>query len=241
VIVKGLFIEIEKRYSATDINQIHTDNCGRLHLRGSDFYLWRIAFILMLSIAAIILAAGSGSRMGLTKQLLKIDGESLIRRTAQAAIDARLDPIIVVTGSDAENVGDDLAGLSVTIAQNRNWKNGIGTSIRHGISTLLATNTQIDAATILLCDQARLTSEVLRNLIATFSASHKPIAACEYENTVGPPCCFNRETFAELSQIADTDGAKKVLLKDPSRLTKIPWPAGADDVDTPADWRRINP
>jgi molybdenum cofactor cytidylyltransferase len=191
-------------------------------------------------VAAIILAAGSGSRMGLTKQLLKIDGQSLVRRTAQAAIDAKLDPIIMVTGADADNVAGHLANLPVTIAQNQNWKNGIGTSIRHGISTLLATNPQTDAATILLCDQPRLTPDILRNLIATFLASDKSIAACEYGNTVGAPCCFDREIFAELSQIADADGAKKVLLRDPARLTKIPWAAGADDVDTPEDWRRIN-
>ena len=194
----------------------------------------------MSSIAAIILAAGSGSRMGLTKQLLKIDGRSLVNRTAQAAIDAGLRPIIVITGADGDNVAGELVNLSLTIAHNQNWKNGIGSSIRHGISTLLATNPQVDAATILLCDQPRLTQDVVHTLIGAFSASDKPIAACEYGNSVGPPCCFDRELFAELSHIPDTDGAKKVLLRDPARLVKVSWPDGAEDVDTLEDWRRIN-
>ena len=194
----------------------------------------------MSSIAAIILAAGSGSRMGLTKQLLKIDGRSLVNRTAQAAIDAGLRPIIVITGADGDSVAGELVNLSLTIAHNQNWKNGIGTSIRRGISTLLATYPQVDAATILLCDQPRLTLDVLRNLISAYLASDKSIAACEYGNTVGPPCCFDHKIFAELSQIPDSDGAKKVLLRNPARLVRIFWPDGAEDVDTPDDWRRIN-
>ena len=55
-------------------------------------------------IAAILLAAGGGSRMGRTKQLLRAGGQSLVRRAATAAIDAGCRPVTVVTGSDADAV-----------------------------------------------------------------------------------------------------------------------------------------
>jgi molybdenum cofactor cytidylyltransferase len=193
----------------------------------------------MPEIAAVILAAGSGSRMGCAKQLLKIAGQSLVRRTVQAAIGAGFDPVIVVTGADSGAVAGELTDLDVVTAFNRSWKNGIGSSIRCGISALLAKRPAVDAAAVLLCDQPRLSTEILSRLITAFTNSGKRAAGCEYGGTVGPPCCFGRSVFSELSAIPDADGAKRVLLADPSRLTMIPWPEGTDDIDTPSDWERL--
>jgi molybdenum cofactor cytidylyltransferase len=193
----------------------------------------------MAEIGAIILAAGSGSRIGRTKQLLKIDGESLVRRTAQSAVDAGLRPIIVVTGSESDAVASELNGLGVTAAFNPIWANGIGSSIRCGVSELLKASAAVDAAVILLCDQPRLTADVLLRLIAAFQKAGKAAAACEFAGTVGPPCCFGRSLFSELAKIPDRDGAKKVLMVDRIRLTKIAWAEGAIDIDTPSDWERV--
>ncbi|MGD0767596.1 MAG: nucleotidyltransferase family protein [Tepidisphaeraceae bacterium] len=193
----------------------------------------------MPSIGAIILAAGGGSRMGRTKQLLRIGGQSLLRRAARAALDAGSRPAVVVTGSDADAVAADIADLPVQSAFNPNWSAGIGTSIRCGLSAVLAIDPSIAAVIVALCDQPRLSPEILGDLIAAWSASGKPMAACRYAGTVGPPCCFDKSTFDELSRLADADGAKRLLLADPASVTTIPWPAGADDLDTPADWRRF--
>jgi hypothetical protein len=45
--------------------------------------------------------------------------------------------------------------------------------------------------------------------------------------------------FDKLSHLADADGAKRLLLADPAMATILPWPAGAEDLDTDADWRRF--
>ena len=193
----------------------------------------------MPSIGAIILAAGGGSRMGRTKQLLRIGGQSLVRRAARAALDAGCRPAVVVTGSDADAVAADVADLPVQCAFNPNWSAGIGTSIRCGLSAVLAIEPSIAAVMIALCDQPRLSADVLRDLIATWSTAGKPMAACGYAGTVGPPCCFASSMFDELSHLADADGAKRLLLADPASVATVPWPAGADDLDTPADWQRF--
>ena len=144
-----------------------------------------------------------------------------------------------MTGSDNENVAADLANLPIAIAHNPNWKNGIGTSIRAGISVLVATAPTISATTILLCDQPNLTADVIRQLASAWSKSEKPVAACEYSETVGPPCIFDSSLFAALAKIPDTDGAKKILLANAANMIKIPWPQGAQDLDTLADWQRF--
>jgi molybdenum cofactor cytidylyltransferase len=186
-------------------------------------------------IAAILLAAGSGSRMGRTKQLLRIGGQSLVHRAATAGIDAGCKPVIIVTGSNAEAVAAEVADLPVQIALNPDWPAGMGTSIRRGLSAALATEPSISAVILMLCDQPHLDAKILRDLMA----AAKPMAACEYSGTLGPPCWFGRSMFDSLSRLADAEGAKHLLLKDRSSVATIPWPPGAEDLDSPADWDRF--
>ncbi|HEY1923410.1 MAG TPA: nucleotidyltransferase family protein [Tepidisphaeraceae bacterium] len=193
----------------------------------------------MTSIGAIILAAGSGSRMGRAKQLLQIDGESLVRRAARAAMDGGCSPVIVVTGAHADLVAPELIDLPVVQAFNSAWATGMGSSIRRGMAALLESDPAVAAVAILLCDQPGLSADVIRNLLSAWPASGKPMAACEYGDTIGPPCCFGAAMFGALGRIGDADGAKKLLLKDRENVLSIPWPDGQLDLDTPEDWRRL--
>lgn len=188
---------------------------------------------------AVILAAGSGSRMGTTKQLLRIDGRSLVRRAADAAIEAAFQPIVLVTGADSQSVAAEVSGLPVRTALNSNWSAGIGSSIRCGISSLLEIDPTISGAAILLCDQPRLNADILWRLRDAHEKACKPMAACQYAGTVGPPCCFDRSMFEELSNISDADGAKRLLMADLAKVAIVPWPDGTFDLDTPEDWNRL--
>ncbi len=193
----------------------------------------------MTSIGAIILAAGPGSRMGRAKQLLQIDGQSLVRRTARAALDGGCAPVVVVTGAHADAVGPELADLPVVLSFNSGWADGMGTSIRNGLASLLGSHPVIGAAIILVCDQPRLSADVVRHLIAAWSGSGKPMGACDYGGAIGPPCCFGRVMFDALGRIGDADGAKKLLAADRGNVQAIAWPEGRDDLDTPEDWQRL--
>jgi len=191
------------------------------------------------AVGAIILAAGSSSRLGQPKQLLKIAGETLVRRCARFAIEAGSKPVIVVTGSSAESIAPELAGLDATTAYNPNWSAGMGTSLRFGLAALLAVAVNAPAALVLVCDQPHLDTAILKRLIDAWQTTGKPMIACEYAETFGPPCCFDRSMFTALYKIADTDGAKSLLKADPKSVEKIPWPAGSIDLDTPEDLTRM--
>ena len=58
---------------------------------------------------ALVLAAGSSTRMGRSKQLLKIDSDTLIRKTVKTAIDAGADETLVVLGADIEIIKNELS------------------------------------------------------------------------------------------------------------------------------------
>ena len=89
-------------------------------------------------VAAVVLAAGSSSRLGTPKQLLRYRGETLLHRTVRLALAAGLDPVHVVLGCDASAIGDALEELRdrVTTVINPDWQTGMGSSLARGIASL---------------------------------------------------------------------------------------------------------
>jgi molybdenum cofactor cytidylyltransferase len=191
------------------------------------------------SMGVMILAAGGSTRMGRAKQLLRIGGESLVHRTARAAVESGCRPIFVVTGAGADAIASEVSDLPVKCALNADWEKGMGGSIRAGLRAILANDPTAEAAAILLCDQPGVEPAVLRELFAAFSNGLKPIAACRYAGTLGPPCCFEKSMFEELLQLGDGEGAKRILMKDAARVTAMEWVGGESDLDTPGDWERF--
>src|SRR5829696_5848838 len=90
------------------------------------------------NVGAVILAAGSSSRMGTPKQTLQFQGDSLLRRAALAPLGAGCRPVVVVTGAHAELCRRELDGLDVREAFNTIWETGMGSSVRAGIERLLS-------------------------------------------------------------------------------------------------------
>ena len=90
--------------------------------------------------AAILLAAGSASRMGhRPKCLIERDGHALIRRSALALLDAGIQELVVVLGHYAQEVGPAVAGLPVTVVVNPNPEQGIISSQRLGLLSITST------------------------------------------------------------------------------------------------------
>src|SRR5918998_1610148 len=87
-------------------------------------------------VGAVILAAGSSSRMGSPKQTLQYRGVSLLRRAALAALGAGCSPVVVVTGAHAELSRRELDGLNVREVLNNVWETGMASSVRAGVEAL---------------------------------------------------------------------------------------------------------
>ena len=87
-------------------------------------------------VAGIVLAAGSSTRMGRNKLLLDLGGETVVRRAARTAIDAGLDPVVVVTGHAYEAVEAQLHVFALTTVVNTNHGAGQHTSVAAGIAAL---------------------------------------------------------------------------------------------------------
>lgn len=185
----------------------------------------------------IVLAAGGSSRMGSPKQLLRYRGRSLIRRAAETALETNCDRVVVVLGREAEQMRDELGSLPVSIIENQDWRNGMGSSIRTGMEAL--STDDLDAVVLMLCDQPFVSASILNNLIATHLHTSKPIVASSYQNTQGAPALFSRGLFNELTSLTADEGARHVILSRPQSVATIIFPQGAFDVDTPRQYELL--
>jgi molybdenum cofactor cytidylyltransferase len=190
-----------------------------------------------LEIGVIILAAGNSSRMGdQSKQLLKFQGKTFLRRAAETALRTKFSTVMVL-GAKHAHFRKEIEDLPLKIAVNENWKFGLSSSIKKGLLVLAKDN--LDAAIVMLCDQPLVTLEVLIQLRDAFVETKKPIVASSYENTIGVPALFARETFAELNDLQMDEGAKKIIVKDLNRTALIDVPEAAFDVDTLQDFENL--
>lgn len=190
-----------------------------------------------MNVGAVILAAGSSSRMGRPKQALRYRGESLLRRAALAALGAGCAPVVVVTGANAGLSRRELDGLDVREVLNTLWATGMASSIRAGVEGLIGEKT--DAAIFMLCDQPHVTADVMSGLVAAHRATGSPVVASTYGGSFGVPALFGRALFAELARLEGASGAKGVIKRHASEAHFIPFRGGEVDVDTPADFSRL--
>ena len=117
--------------------------------------------------AAVLLAAGSGSRMGLKpKSLLDLNGEPLIRHSARQLVDAGVSQLVVVLGHYAADIEAPLGGLPVHKVYNPDPDQGLVSSQRLGLQAL-SDNT--DTVIMSLADQPLVTTQDIETLLHAFA------------------------------------------------------------------------
>ena len=183
----------------------------------------------------IILAAGESTRMGRPKQLLPYHGSTLLSQTVATALSLG-GPVVVVLGAHAVEIRARLHDPRVLLAENPRWPEGMGSSVRAGLTTLLAAHPDISAVILMVCDQPFITGALLQDLIAEHRRSGRDIVASKYSNTLGVPALFSSEVFAELLGLEGSCGARKIIEKHRQRTAEVPFPEGAMDIDTPGDF-----
>jgi molybdenum cofactor cytidylyltransferase len=192
-----------------------------------------------MDIGIIVLAAGSSSRMGRSKQLLEIDGQPLLCSCVNQALAVNPSHIVVVLGANEKPHRELLEKLPVKIVSNFYWKTGMGSSIKTGLNYLLQSGGELDAVILMVCDQPALTSEHLVKLIEKFQERKKAIIASSYSNSNGVPVLFGRSFFSNLLLLNDDQGAKKIVQQFPDQVDAVVFPKGSIDLDTEDDYQNF--
>lgn len=186
----------------------------------------------------IILAAGGSSRLGEAKQLLEYDSVGLLQHAVNEAAATNAKAVVVVLGSQSENIAKQIKSKKLVIVQNPEWEEGLASSIRSGINALEA-DYSADGAILMVCDQPHVTTALLDKLLEEQLFSRKPIVASEYRNTVGTPALFHHSFYPALQNLQGDAGAKKILLQHASEVHRLSFPEGAIDIDTRIDYERL--
>jgi molybdenum cofactor cytidylyltransferase len=187
-------------------------------------------------IGAIILAAGSSSRMGQSKQMLPVHGQPLLTNAVKAVLDSGISRVVVVLGANEKAHRDILSQEKVNITLNTDWELGMGNSIRAGLHSILSTYPDLSGVVILVCDQPLLTSEIISGIIERYHETAKPVIASFYQGTSGVPVFFSQAYFEKLRNLPDDQGAKKLILQNLSDVALFPFPGGEIDLDTMDDY-----
>jgi len=188
-------------------------------------------------IAIIILAAGCSSRMGQAKQLLPWGHTTLIGHSIKQAVDSDARKIFVVLGANYDKIESAIKGLPIIIIKNKQWQQGMGTSISAAIKEIKSL--PLEGTLFMLADQPQVDVELLNNLIISFKNSTKPIIATSYKNGAGVPAVFGKRYFEQLAQLSGDEGAKHLIANNRSDTKIIMPPNSLVDLDKMEDYTKL--
>lgn len=158
------------------------------------------------SLAILILAAGSSSRLGHPKQLVPYQNETLLRRSAKQALELSSN-VFVVLGHAYEACLESLEGLDVTPLYHENYAKGIGSSIAFGIL-----HTRLFEETlIMLCDQPLIPLEHYRSLKNLTSKDLIGASLYQPKGRLAVPAIFPKRYYDTLMTLEGDKGAQMLL------------------------------
>lgn len=186
-------------------------------------------------VAGVLLAAGDSSRLGQPKQLLQSEGQALVRRAAERLLRVCPAGVTVVTGAAAVEVTAALDGLAVRLVHNPDWRRGMASSLRCGLS-------QVDGQSclVMLADQPRVSSADLVRLVDVWQNEPARPAAAAYADTCGAPAVVPAELLPLLVADLRGDSGAGRWLRERDDLVTVEMPTAAFDIDTLDDlqeWR----
>ncbi len=190
-------------------------------------------------IAGIILAAGTSSRMGRTKQMLPYKETTVLGTVIKCALASDLDKVILVLGHDAKAIRDQLDGQldleKVEILINPHYRQGQSTAIVAGTNKLPG---DTDAAMFLLGDQPMVSKDLINLIVRKADKNTGRILIPYYKSQRGNPVTFDKTLFPELVSLKADTGARVLFKKHAADISRIEVddPGILTDIDTPEDY-----
>jgi molybdenum cofactor cytidylyltransferase len=189
-------------------------------------------------IAALILAAGTATRMGSNKLIEDVGGTPMVARVAQSVAGSKAQPITVVTGNQADKVKQAMNGIEATFVHNPDFAQGLSTSLKAGIAALTPgiESGDIDGVMVCLGDMPLVNARTLDKLIAAFNPLEgRAIVVPVHDGKRGNPVIWSTQYLAEMKSIGGDQGARKLLdlHADEVSEVQIDDESVLFDVDTP--------
>lgn len=184
-------------------------------------------------VAALLLAAGQGRRMGGPNKLLAtVGGTPLVRIAADAALKSKAASLTVVTGHRADDVRAALDGLDVKLVHNPDHMQGLSTSLRAGIESLPP---DVDGVIVLLADMPGVGIATIDRLIEAFRPDEGVLVVVPtFKGKRGNPVVWSSRFFQALAAVQGDTGGRHLIGEHPDAVAEVEiGESVAVDVDTP--------
>jgi molybdenum cofactor cytidylyltransferase len=177
-------------------------------------------------IAGCVLAAGGSTRFGSSKQLAELGGRPLLEHTLAAMARSGLDRVVVVLGSEADQILErvELSGAEPVVCDR--WDEGQSASLACGLAAV----SDADAVVVALGDQPGISPDAVRRVLAARGGTGAVRAV--YDGRPGHPVVLERSQIPALRDVAGDVGARNVIQRN-LREVECGDLGGGEDVDTP--------
>ena len=191
------------------------------------------------NVVAIVLAAGLSSRMGKSKALLPWDdNRSVIEQILSELQQTNVQAILVVSGYLAEEVTAKVTAMGIATIHNPEYATGeMLSSLKAG---LLAQPETVSGALVVLADQPRLQSEVMRQLVDAYEQGKGEIVAPRHQGERGHPMLISRQFWDAILALPQDGAPRDVIQQNRDKLyfVDVETDSVLSDIDTPEDYER---
>ncbi len=180
----------------------------------------------VMRVAAAVLAAGAGVRMGTPKAELVVDGVRLLDRAVTAAASAGCAPLYAVV-----RAGTEVSGAQAVV--NADPDRGMCSSLALAVDAA----GEVDALAVLLVDAPGITADAVRGVVAAWRPGR--IAVGSYAGRRGHPTVMSPDLWRAALDLARPDeGARALLTARPELIDEVDVPGDPADLDVPDDLAR---
>lgn len=187
-----------------------------------------------MTVAAIVLAAGDGTRFGSAKQLARLDGLTLLEHVVENALAVpAIEDIVVVLGARAEEITATVDLGPARVVHCPAWADGMSASLRAGVAALPSGT---DVALVLLADQPRITPQVIAMVMdSAVAAGGADAVRASYGGIPGHPVALGPALLRRVPELRGDAGARDLLRDARVELVEAGHLCDPTDVDTPTD------
>jgi molybdenum cofactor cytidylyltransferase len=187
----------------------------------------------MLRLSTVILAAGASKRLGYNKLCVRIDGETVIRKTVRLFMEAGTGGITVVTGHERERIEGELIGFPVGFAHNPRPEEGMSSSIRAALPAISAS----DLVLFHLGDKPFVTRNTIEWVLRAYDEGRGSIVVAVHEGAKGHPVLIDmKKHLSSVRGVEGEGGLRNVVAENGEDVCFVETDEGAIlDLDTEDD------
>ncbi|MEK6227614.1 MAG: nucleotidyltransferase family protein [Chloroflexota bacterium] len=189
-------------------------------------------------IAGVILAAGAARRFGAQKLLAPLGGRPLVQHVIDAANASCLEDIVLVVGTNANDLVAQLEIGRTRVVQNPDPARGLASSLQSGLRSL---DQSLHAALVLLGDMPGVTTALIDELVARGRETRASAVVSVWRGRRSPPVVLHKSIWPAALALDGDIGMREVLAgrNDVVEVEVTPNLGALDDVDTPEDHGRL--